>query len=119
MGKGISAEIIGVRRVGKAAINVLDQRAMGRTGEDDRRERIAFGILIVEQHIEGDRLVFGGGDAVVHGNGGGVGAEFRNQTYIVHRHTAAGGAKTNEVEDQVDAGAGDAGEVGEGEVGLK
>ena len=87
MGKGISAEIIGVRRVGKAAINVLDQRAMGRTGEDDRRERIAFGILIVEQHIEGDRLVFGGGDVVVGRHRGRIGGEIGNEPGVVDRHS--------------------------------
>src|SRR5262249_32870254 len=45
--KGVRPGVAGVRGVGKRAVWVEVERAMGRAGGEDRRQRIAVGIAVV------------------------------------------------------------------------
>lgn len=76
IGKAVRAVEIGIRRVGKGAVGVEGQVAVGRADIQNGRQRVSFRIAVVTQHAWGShtqQIVLIGGVSIAHGHGRVVG----------------------------------------------
>ena len=85
VGERVAAVKIGVGRVGKCPVAVVDHRPVRRLGEAGDGQRVALGIGVVGQHVaRGDGIVLVCGDRVIHCIGRGIGRR-RGRDRDVHR----------------------------------
>ena len=105
VGEAVLAVVVRLGQVAEAAVGVERHRAVHGAGDDCRDEAGLVGVEVVGERGDGERRVLVGGDGVVVRLGD-------TDADVAHGDLAGGCAEADQVEAQVDGGAGrDAGEV--------
>ena len=116
VGEAVGAVEVGVRRIGEGAVGIGDNGAIGGPGRDRGAEGIAVGVLVVGQHVDGNRRILVGGRRIVPGDG--------RRIRRLHRDADRGGsapplAVRDAVGEAVGARKTGIGRVGEGAAGIE
>ena len=72
VGDRVVAVIVRIRRVGQCAVGIHRHRAVQRCGRADHFQRVALGVGVIAQNIDGDRCVLVGAGCVIIGNGANI-----------------------------------------------